>query len=190
MASSKTTSRKATTGKTTSPKTTPPKTTTGKSAVRKTSTAKTPLPKVTSTAGVSRSTPETAKTDPVPPVALAAGQEPSPVVVKAAQPVVKMPALNKKELIEEVVLRSGIKKKDAKPVVESLLKILGETVASGRDLNLKPFGKLHLNRSEERSNGTVHICRLRQPLAINAPGQESDAAEAKSSASPLASEPS
>ncbi len=98
-----------------------------------------------------------------PPQALAAGQEPSPVVVTAGEPS-KEPALNKRELIDAAVLRSGVKKKDAKPVVEALLAILGETVASGRDLNLKPFGKLHLNRSEERSNGTVHVCRLRQPL--------------------------
>jgi hypothetical protein len=50
-----------------------------------------------------------------PPVALAAGQEPE----------ITTPALNKKELIDEAVLRSGIKKKEAKPVIEALLAILG-----------------------------------------------------------------
>ncbi|WP_417712693.1 HU family DNA-binding protein [Pseudophaeobacter arcticus] len=106
-----------------------------------------------------------------PPQALAAGQEPSPVVVASA-PVLNEPSLNKRELIDEAVLRSGVKKKDAKPVVEALLAILGETVASGRDLNLKPFGKLLLKRSEVRSNGTVHICRLRQPSEQPQSGQE------------------
>jgi hypothetical protein len=98
-----------------------------------------------------------------PPQTLAAGQDPSPVVVTST-PVLDVPPLNKKELIDEVVLRSGVKKKDAKPVVEALLSVLGETVASGRDLNLRPFGKLLLKRSELRSNGTLHVCRLRQPL--------------------------
>jgi len=120
-----------------------------------------------------------------PPQALAAGQEPSPVVVTSA-PVLKEPPLNKRELIDEVVLRSGVKKKDAKPVVEAMLAVLGETVASGRDLNLKPFGKLHLNRSETRSNGTVHICRLRQPVEQPRDGQEIAQDADNSSDAPLA----
>lgn len=99
-----------------------------------------------------------------PPVALAAGQNPSPVVVTTSDAASPAPGLNKKELIDEAVLRSGVKKKDAKPVVEALLAVLGEAVAEGRDLNLRPFGKLRVNRSEARSNGTVHMCRLRQPL--------------------------
>ncbi|WP_241525836.1 HU family DNA-binding protein [Pseudophaeobacter leonis] len=102
-----------------------------------------------------------------PPIALDAAQEPES----------KAPALNKKELIDEAVLRSGIQKKEAKPVVEALLAILGEAVASGRDLNLRPFGKLHLNRSVAKTNGTVHMCRLRQPHVGNAARQETDAAE-------------
>jgi nucleoid DNA-binding protein len=102
-------------------------------------------------------------------------------------PVSKDPALTKRELIDAAVLRSGVKKKDAKPVVEALLAILGETVASGRDLNLKPFGKLHLNRSEKRSNGTVHKCRLRQPLERETREEESGNSTENSSAAPLAS---
>jgi nucleoid DNA-binding protein len=120
------------------------------------------------------------KTDTLPvdtPVELAAGQQLSPVVATAPEAEVKLPAMNKKELIDEAVLRSGIKKKDAKPVIEALLAILGETVASGRDLNLRPFGKLHLNRSVAKNNATVHMCRLRQPLEGGSAGQETDAAE-------------
>lgn len=72
--------------------------------------------------------------------------------------------LRKKELIEMVVARSGAKKKDAKPVIEAMLAVLGETVASGRELNLQPFGKLKINRRETKANGRVVMCRLRQPL--------------------------
>ncbi|WP_372572518.1 HU family DNA-binding protein [Ruegeria jejuensis] len=96
---------------------------------------------------------------------------PNPKVV-ASTPVVAGPELRKKELIDQVVARSGVKKKDAKPVVEALLAILGETVAEGRELNLQPFGKLKINRSEEKANGRVVICRLRQPAA--AAGKEKE----------------
>lgn len=157
MASSKTGSRKPVTRKATARKTLPSKSAT-KARLAEAVLA-TPPQQVKEGSPVSDISDQTVS----PPQALAAGQEPSPVVVTST-PVLKEPALNKRELIDEAVLRSGVKKKDAKPVVEALLAILGETVASGRDLNLRPFGKLHLNRSETRSNGTVHVCRLRQPL--------------------------
>ena len=118
-----------------------------------------------------------ASTKTVSPAEEAAGQAASPVVSPETEAELKAPAMNKKELIDEVVLRSGVKRTEAKPVVDALLAILGETVASGRDLNLRPFGKLHLNRTKVRNNGTVHICRLRQPLAGGGAGQETDAAE-------------
>lgn len=110
-------------------------------------------------------------------VTLAAGQNPSPVVVTSKGVETRAPGLSKKELIDEAVLRSGVKKKDAKPVVEALLAILGETVAGGRDLNLRPFGKLRVNRSEARSNGTVHMCRLRQPLDTASAAEETEGQE-------------
>ena len=70
--------------------------------------------------------------------------------------------LNKKALIEAVVARSGIKQKDAKPVIEAMLAVLGETIAEGRELNLPPLGKLKVNRSVEKPNARVIVCRLRQ----------------------------
>jgi len=87
-----------------------------------------------------------------------------PKVLKVSEPVVAEADLKKRELIDLAVERSGIKKKDAKPVVEALLAILGETLSSGRELNLQPFGKLRINRVEEKSNGRVIICKLRQSL--------------------------
>ncbi|MCB1363734.1 MAG: HU family DNA-binding protein [Rhodobacteraceae bacterium] len=71
--------------------------------------------------------------------------------------------MKKKELIGLVVERSGAKKKDAKPVVEAMLAVLGESLASGRELNLAPLGKLRINRVEDKANGRVIVCKLRQP---------------------------
>ncbi|MGR3758889.1 HU family DNA-binding protein [Roseobacteraceae bacterium NS-SX3] len=115
----------------------------------------------------------------------AAEAAPQPVALTAADAVAAGPAVRKKELVEQAVLRSGVKKKDAKPVVEAVLDILGEAVAGGRDLNLQPFGKLRINRSQSRSNGTVHACRLRQP-AGQPGGEENASGEEKSLPDPLA----
>lgn len=89
---------------------------------------------------------------------------PDPVIVEPNAIAEDLP-MRKKELIDLVVERSGIKKKDAKPVVEAMLAVLGETVGAGRELNLQPLGKLRINRSEERSNGRIIVCKLRQSLA-------------------------
>jgi len=87
---------------------------------------------------------------------------PSPKLTSVTDQVVVQPDLKKKELIDLVVARSGIKKKDAKPVVEAMLAVLGETIASGRELNLQPLGKLRINRTTDKGNGRVIVCKLRQ----------------------------
>lgn len=141
------------------------------SATRKTTTRKAPAKKTTA-----RNSAAVKAAAPAPASAKAA------TVVKAA-PAAPGPAdLRKKELIDLVVEQSGVKKKDAKPVVEAMLAILGESLASGRELNLQPFGKLRINRSEERSNGRIIVCKLRQ---ANASGEKSQDDE-KSAATPLA----
>ena len=84
-----------------------------------------------------------------------------PVVV-AAEPVVAGPMLRKKELIDAVVAQSGVKTKDAKPVVEAMLSVLGDALRDGRELNLQPLGKLMVRRSKKIQNGTVLTAQLRQ----------------------------
>lgn len=77
-----------------------------------------------------------------------------------------MPAeLNKKELIDAVIARAGTKRQDAKPIVEAMLAVLGETIAAGRPLNLQPFGKLTINRTVEKPNARVVVVKLRQNAA-------------------------
>lgn len=79
--------------------------------------------------------------------------------------VVLPPELKKAELVNAVVERSGVAKKHAKPVVEAMLAVLGETVSANRELNLQPFGKLRVNRSQDKPNGKVFVCKLRQSAA-------------------------
>ncbi len=100
-------------------------------------------------------------------IASAEKAAPTPSVVTSRAPDPIGPELKKKELIEAVVTRSGIKKKDAKPVIEAMLAVLGEELAQGREMNLKPLGKVKINRIKQLSNARVIMCRLRQ----NDPGE-------------------
>ena len=70
--------------------------------------------------------------------------------------------LKKRELIDLVVEQSGIKKKFAKPVVETMLRVMGQAMADERKLNLQPFGKLNVQKIEDKSNARIVKCRLRQ----------------------------
>ena len=79
-----------------------------------------------------------------------------------ATPGLPGPELKKQELIEKVVRLSGAKKKDAKPVVEAMLEVLGEALADGREFNLQPMGKLKLNRTKETPNARIIIAKIRQ----------------------------
>jgi len=70
--------------------------------------------------------------------------------------------LRKKQLIERVVERSGIKKKDAKPAIEATLAILGEALEAGEEMNLQPFGKVMIKREIDKPNARVFVCRIRR----------------------------
>ena len=92
----------------------------------------------------------------------------APVTPAAKAPVtatVEAPVLRKKELIERVVARSGVKKKDAKPTIEAMLAVLGEALAGGEELNLQPMGKVMVKRVKEQPNAKVMTCRIRQRKA-------------------------
>ena len=90
--------------------------------------------------------------------------KPDPVVVSEAEPVIGLAELKKAELINDAVERSGVKKKFAKPAIEAALAVLGEALAEGRGLNLRPMGKMKILRSKDVANGRVLTTRVRQPL--------------------------
>lgn len=86
----------------------------------------------------------------------------APVVVDAPQPVVSGPMMRKKELVDAVVTKSGMKKKDVKPVVEAMLSVLGSALQDGRELNLQPLGKVKINREKKLPSGKMMIAKIRQ----------------------------
>lgn len=143
---------KATTRKTSSAKTTKPKT-------KATSTAKPKTTATSSTAAKTTTTPKTTATKtPAPAVT------PEPVVVTSQPVESSLAELKKTELLEKVIAASGVPKRDAKPVVEAMLDVLGDSIAQGREVNVQPFGKLKINRISNKSNARVVHCRLRQSV--------------------------
>ncbi|MEL6644669.1 MAG: HU family DNA-binding protein [Pseudomonadota bacterium] len=75
------------------------------------------------------------------------------------------PTMRKPELIDRVVLRSGVKKRDAKPAIEAALAVLGEALSEGEVLQLPPLGKLRVTRTVEQDEGEVLVCKLRRRAA-------------------------
>ncbi|QFS82243.1 integration host factor subunit alpha [Roseivivax sp. THAF40] len=117
--------------------------------------------------------PEPAKTEDALHTAVAATLDPTLL------PPAMQPELKKRELIDKVVRRSGVKKRDAKPAIEAALEILGEALAEGRDLNVKPFGKMKVQRVRDTGNGQVLVTKVRQPQEAekDAPDPLAQAAE-------------
>ncbi|WP_422029097.1 HU family DNA-binding protein [Roseovarius sp.] len=70
--------------------------------------------------------------------------------------------LKKRGLIDEVVKRSGVRKKFAKPVIEAMIDVLGEAISEGREVNLQPFGKIKQQRTKDTANARITVARIRQ----------------------------
>jgi len=90
----------------------------------------------------------------------------APTAMVSTAPAVEVaeeaPTLRKKELIDRVVARSGIKKKDAKPTIEAMLAVLGEALSNGEELNLHPMGKMKVTRVIDKPNATVMVTKVRR----------------------------
>ena len=101
-------------------------------------------------------------------------------------PVEGLAVLKKKELVDSVVKRSGVKKKFAKPAVEAMIDLLGEALAEGRELHLQPFGKIKQHRSKESGNARVIMAKIRQSKSAAPALDPEDRADAEFSKETLA----
>mgnify|MGYP000219925439 CR=1 FL=1 len=155
--------------------TTTPKTPTAAAPRKTTAARKTTTTKPAVKAPVTKVTPPTPSAPVSASTATPAAATAKPAVVGQANTVVMGPVMRKKELIERVVARSGIKKKDAKPVVEAMLAELGDALAENRELALPPMGKVKVRREKTMPNGRVLVVKIRQNGTRTTP--EYDAAE-------------
>ncbi|PZQ99951.1 MAG: hypothetical protein DI533_04800 [Cereibacter sphaeroides] len=74
-------------------------------------------------------------------------------------------SIRKKELVERVVSASGAKKKQVKDIVEHTLKVLGDALAKGEELNIPPFGKAKVNRARTDDKGNTMMVKVKQGSA-------------------------
>lgn len=98
-----------------------------------------------------------------------------PPPLAEAEDVDLVKSIGKRELIDRVVEASGIKKKSAKPVVEAMLKELGDALSRGENLNLQPFGKGIVKSHKNLENAEIIEMRLRRSkLAVSAANVAAD----------------
>ena len=72
--------------------------------------------------------------------------------------------MKKPELLDEVVLRTNLKKRDVKPAVEAALAVLGDALRDGAEVNVPPLGKLRVVKSKPLDGGAaVMTLKLRTP---------------------------
>lgn len=81
-----------------------------------------------------------------------------PATPKAAAPApVSVKLIKKPDLLDEVVARTNLKKRDVKPAVEAALAVIGEALRDGADLALPPLGKLRSVKTKELEDGASVI---------------------------------
>lgn len=61
--------------------------------------------------------------------------------------------MKKPQLLDAVVARTNLKKRDVKPAVEAALAVIAEALMNGEDLNLPPMGKLRVVKAKELDAG-------------------------------------
>ena len=72
--------------------------------------------------------------------------------------------LKKPDLLDQVVARTNLKKRDVKPAVEAALALMGDALRDGVELNLPPLGKVRVVKSKDLDGGaTVVTLKLRTP---------------------------
>ena len=86
--------------------------------------------------------------------------------------VVAAPVLKKPQLFNEVVARTGLKKRDVKPAVEAALAVIGEALARGEELVLPPMGKTRIVKSKELGNGAALLTMKFRTAKVDAPVQD------------------
>lgn len=95
-----------------------------------------------------------------PPVQSAASEAASPEqnTIQASE------ALKKRELLQKLSDKTGLRKSRIRPVMDAMLTILGEAVAEERPLQLPPLGKLKPLRSKAQGGARISHVKIRQAL--------------------------
>ena len=79
-----------------------------------------------------------------------------------------------KDFIDRVVTASGGKRQSVKPVVEAVLKVLGDALEAGENLALPPLGRARVNRSKTTDSGALLTIKLKRGGAAKTPKSGGD----------------
>lgn len=90
---------------------------------------------------------------------------PSDTPCLVSLPVINISTMTKADLIENVRVESGLSKKEAVEIVESVLAILKETLSSGAAVKVSGFGKFYVT---QKSNRNGRNPQTGESLTINA----------------------
>jgi hypothetical protein len=71
-------------------------------------------------------------------------------------------AVTKRALVERVAARAGLRKAQARPVVEAMLAELGEALDRKETLKLQPLGIMRVARVKDTGSADVLVCKLRR----------------------------
>lgn len=118
--------------------------------------------------------PSASRTPASPRTVQAKAPTPEPDVVPGTEPDTAAPEFRKKELIDSVLARTGVKKKYAKPVIEAMIDVLGDAIGEGREVNLQPMGKIKPQRTKDGQNARIVMAKIRQNKQSAAAPEESD----------------
>lgn len=73
--------------------------------------------------------------------------------------------LTRRDLINRVADATCVKKPVVRQVIDGMLKELGDTLSSGKALNLPPLGKASVRRQKEMPNAEIIVLKLRRNRA-------------------------
>lgn len=68
----------------------------------------------------------------------------------------------KKDLIDRVIARSGVKPRYVRPVIDALLLELGDMLEEAETLQLQPLGTLKVQRRKDVDDGEVIITKVKR----------------------------
>lgn len=71
-------------------------------------------------------------------------------------------AMTKKLLLEQVSAKAGVRKAQARPIVEAMLDVLGAALVRGETLKLQPMGVMKVTRQKEIEQADIVVCKLRR----------------------------
>ncbi len=86
------------------------------------------------------------------------------------------PMMKKPEILDAIVARTNLKKRDVKPAVEAAMAVIADALRDGNDINFPPLGKLRVVKSKDLEGGAaVMTLKLRtQKNATAAAGVVAD----------------